>query len=263
MDNNQKLNSELNRLGIDPKTDGPINITFKNKETGKSKTVTLTPNGSIEELNESLSSKIVGLALLCTLAAGTMSCTKIKDSGPNNTEMSSENTETATAWIQNVKQKTYQQIPDSLLKHVGPGTEALPDSVILNSKTPWVGYWKFTDACRVNNKQALIWSQKDDNPLNGIVYNVIQLGKNSGWENSQGYKELGGVGYLVTAWSIKSFKYDAAKNTTTTTLSSPEVDSGKPLDMNIQFDGKGENLNIFNWGGGNARRVGGLSDFKW
>jgi hypothetical protein len=83
---NQDLQDELDRLGIDPSVDGPITITFTNK-SGKTKTVTMEKNGSFKMVDENkLTRTAAGIALMCSLVSGMMSCTVDKDVRPNNTQ---------------------------------------------------------------------------------------------------------------------------------------------------------------------------------
>lgn len=280
---NQDLQDELDRLGIDPSVDGPITITFTNK-SGKTKTVTMEKNGSFKVINEiNLSKTVAGIALTCSLISGMMSCTVDKDVRPNNTkteipsgkeqnaepvdflnvkgkDVSMDNITSGLAkWTPKPIKGDTNQYKQPTMKSNVKRIEVRPDSVVVNSNTPWIGYWKFTDECRVNNHQVMIWSQVGDDPLDGIIYSGYQVGPDKAdWSH---YQLIGGKGYFLSAYKISSFDYDKSTNHATVYMSAPDVDKGATQKLEIDFNGN--QMNIINWGAGRAVRVGDMSGFKW
>ena len=253
--------------------------------TGKTKIVTVNPDGKVT-MDEGIKDKLVIAATCLVLASGLVSCTKPNDSDlrPNNaqTEMPSGeenaapvdflNTTGKTVTINNIlaglgkytpKPKTTKgdttQYKQMVMKPNIKNVEVKPDSVITNSNTPWIGYWKFTDKCRSDNHQVMIWSQVGDNPLDGIIYSGYQVGPEfSSWK---AYSLIDGKGYFLSTNKIKSFNYDKAKSHITVTMSAPDVDQGAIRTLEIDYNGK--SMNITNWGSGNAVQVSGMSGFKW
>lgn len=253
--------------------------------TGKTKIVTVNPDGKVT-MDEGIKDKLVIAATCLVLASGLVSCTKPDNSDlrPNNaqTEMPSGeenaapvdflNTTGKTVTINNIlaglgkytpKPKTTKgdttQYKQMVMKPNIKNVEVKPDSVITNSNTPWIGYWKFTDKCRSDNHQVMIWSQVGDNPLDGIIYSGYQVGPEfSSWK---AYSLIDGKGYFLSTNKIKSFNYDKAKSHITVTMSAPDVDQGAIRTLEIDYNGK--SMNITNWGSGNAVQVSGMSGFKW
>jgi len=276
------LMKALKKAGIEVTDD--MNVELKGP-TGKTKIVTVNPDGKVT-MDEGIKDKLVIAATCLVLASGLVSCTKPNDSDvrPNNaqTEMPSGdeenvapvdflNTSGRTVTINNIlglgkytpgtKKVKTGTIQDKL-PTMKPGikyVEVRPDSVITNSNTPWIGYWKFTDKCRSDNHQVMIWSQVGDNPLDGIIYSGYQVGiEFSSWK---AYSLIDGKGYFLSANKIKSFNYDKAKSHVTVTMSAPDVDQGAIRTLEIDYNGK--SMNITNWGGGTAVQVSGMGGFNW
>ena len=276
------LMAALKKAGIEVEDD--MNVELKGP-TGKTKIVTVNPDGKVT-MDEGIKDKLVIAATCLVLASGLVSCTKPNDSDlrPNNaqTEMPSGeenaapvdflNTTGKTVTINNIlaglgkytpKPKTTKgdttQYKQMVMKPNIKNVEVKPDSVITNSNTPWIGYWKFTDKCRSDNHQVMIWSQVGDNPLDGIIYSGYQVGPEfSSWK---AYSLIDGKGYFLSTNKIKSFNYDKAKSHITVTMSAPDVDQGAIRTLEIDYNGK--SMNITNWGSGNAVQVSGMSGFKW
>ena len=276
------LMAALKKAGIEVEDD--MNVELKGP-TGKTKIVTVNPDGKVT-MDEGIKDKLVIAATCLVLASGLVSCTKPNDSDlrPNNaqTEMPSGeenaapvdflNTTGKTVTINNIlaglgkytpKPKTTKgdttQYKQMVMKPNIKNVEVKPDSVITNSNTPWIGYWKFTDKCRSDNHQVMIWSQVGDNPLDGIIYSGYQVGPEfSSWK---AYSLIVGKGYFLSTNKIKSFNYDKAKSHITVTMSAPDVDQGAIRTLEIDYNGK--SMNITNWGSGNAVQVSGMSGFKW
>ena len=276
-----KLMTALKKAGI--KVTDDMNVELKGP-TGKTKIVTVNSDGKVT-MDEGIKDKLVIAATCLVLASGLVSCTKPKDSElrPNNTqtEMPSGNEQNAEPVdFLNVKGKdvtmdniesglakwTPKPIKGDTNKYKQPTmksnvkrVEVRPDSVVVNSNTPWIGYWQFTGECRDNNQQVMIWSQVGDNPLDGIIYSGYQVGPDKAdWSH---YQLIGGKGYFLSAYKISSFNYDKANNHATVYMSAPDVDKGATQKLEIDFDGDG--MNIINWGSGRAVRVGGMGSFKW
>jgi hypothetical protein len=276
------LMAALKKAGIEVEDD--MNVELKGP-TGKTKIVTVNPDGKVT-MDEGIKDKLVIAATCLVLASGLVSCTKPDNSDlrPNNaqTEMPSGeenaapvdflNTSGKTVTINNIlaglgkytpKPKTTKgdttQYKQMVMKPNIKNVEVKPDSVITNSNTPWIGYWKFTDKCRSDNQQVMIWSQVGDNPLDGIIYSGYQVGPEfSSWK---AYSLIDGKGYFLSTNKIKSFNYDKAKSHITVTMSAPDVDQGAIRTLEIDYNGK--SMNITNWGSGNAVQVSGMSGFKW
>lgn len=276
------LMAALKKAGIEVEDD--MNVELKGP-TGKTKIVTVNPDGKVT-MDEGIKDKLVIAATCLVLASGLVSCTKPDNSDlrPNNaqTEMPSGeenaapvdflNTTGKTVTINNIlaglgkytpKPKTTKgdttQYKQMVMKPNIKNVEVKPDSVITNSNTPWIGYWKFTDKCRSDNHQVMIWSQVGDNPLDGIIYSGYQVGPEfSSWK---AYSLIDGKGYFLSTNKIKSFNYDKAKSHITVTMSAPDVDQGAIRTLEIDYNGK--SMNITNWGSGNAVQVSGMSGFKW
>ena len=276
------LMAALKKAGIEVEDD--MNVELKGP-TGKTKIVTVNPDGKVT-MDEGIKDKLVIAATCLVLASGLVSCTKPDNSDlrPNNaqTEMPSGEENAAPVDFLNTTGKTVTM--NSILAGLGKYTpkpkttkgdttqykqmimkpniknvEVNPDSVITNSNTPWIGYWKFTDPCRINNHQVMIWSQVGDNPLDGIIYSGYQVGPEfSSWK---AYSLIDGKGYFLSTNKIKSFNYDKAKSHITVTMSAPDVDQGAIRTLEIDYNGK--SMNITNWGSGNAVQVSGMSGFKW
>jgi hypothetical protein len=277
-----KLMTALKKAGI--KVTDDMNVELKGP-TGKTKIVTVNSDGNVTMNEVGLKDKLAIAATCLVLASGLVSCTKPKDSDlrPNNTqtEMPSGNEQNAEPVdFLNVKGKdvtmdniesglakwTPKPIKGDTNKYKQPTmksnvkrVEIRPDSVIVNSNTPWIGYWQFTGECRDNNQQVMIWSQVGDDPLDGIIYNGYQVGPDKAdWPQ---YQLIGGKGYFLSAYKISSFNYDKANNRVTVYMSAPDVDKGATQKLEIDFDGN--RMNITNWGSGTAVRVGGMGNFKW
>jgi hypothetical protein len=271
---------------------GPVDVKIIDKRkghNGEEKTITMGQDekGNVKVMDEGLKDKLM-VGIVCTiLASGLVSCTKPNDSDlrPNNaqTEIPSGeeenvapvdflNTAGKTVTVDNIitglgkytpKPKTTKgdttQYKQMVMKPNIKNVEVKPDSVITNSNTPWIGYWKFTDKCRSDNHQVMIWSQVGDNPLDGIIYSGYQVGPEfSSWK---AYSLIDGKGYFLSTNKIKSFNYDKAKSHITVTMSAPDVDQGAIRTLEIDYNGK--SMNITNWGSGNAVQVSGMSGFKW
>jgi hypothetical protein len=277
-----KLMTALKKAGI--KVTDDMNVELKGP-TGKTKIVTVNSDGNVTMNEAGLKDKLLIGATCFILASGLVSCTKPKDSDirPNNTqtEMPSGNEQNAEPVdFLNVKGKdvtmdniesglakwTPKPIKGDTNKYKQPTMksnvkriEVRPDSVVVNSNTPWIGYWQFTGECRVNNNQVMIWSQVGDNPLDGIIYSGYQVGPEyADWSH---YQLIGGKGYFMSAYKISSFNYDKVKAHATVYMSAPDVDKGATQKLEVDFDGN--EMNIINWGAGRAVRVGGMGDFKW
>jgi hypothetical protein len=275
------LMSALNKAGIEV-TRG-MNVELKDP-TGKTKIVSVNSDGNVTT-NEGLKDKLIIGATCFTLASGLISCTKPKDSNlrPNDTkiEMTSGEEQNAepvdflnvdgeTVTMDNITSGLAKWTPKPIkgdtnqykqptMKPNVRRIEVRPDSVVANNNTPWIGYWKFTDECRSNNQQVMIWSQVGDNPLDGIIYSGYQVGPEyADWSH---YQLIGGKGYFLSAYKISSFNYDKTNNRVTVYMSAPDVDKGATRKLEIDFNGN--QMNIINWGGGRAVRVGGMGDFKW
>ena len=254
--------------------------------TGKTKIVTVNPDGKVT-MDEGIKDKLVIAATCLVLASGLVSCTKPDNSDlrPNDTktEMPSGeenvapvdflNTTGKTVTINNIlaglgkytpKPKTTKgdtvQYKQQTMK---PGVKMeLADSAVARNDAPWVGYWKFTDQCRINNQQVMIWTQPGDDIKEGIIYSGYQLPDTNTIFSARTYKILAdGKKYIISAYTISSIYYDEAKAHMTVTMSSPESDSGKPRILEIDYSGN--NMRITSWTSGNAIRVNGLSGFKW
>ena len=275
------LITALQKAGIEVTDDMKVEI---QEPAGDTKIVTVNSDGNIS-MNEASVKDTLIKAICVVSVLGAVSCSKPSNSDirPNNTqtEMPSGNEQNAEPVdFLNVKGKTVSmdnitsglakwtpkpikgdtnQYKQPTMKSNVKRIEVRPDSVVVNSNTPWIGYWKFTDECRTNNHQVMIWSQVGDNPLDGIIYSGYQVGDDKAdWSH---YQLIGGKGYFLSAYKISSFNYDKSTNRATVYMSSTEVDKGATQKLEIDFDGNG--MNIINWGGGRAVRVGGMGDFKW
>lgn len=260
-----KLDTALQKAGID--TSKAINVKIVNKTTGKEQVVKYNGESfSNPAMKEGLKDKLVIAATCLILSSGMISCTKEDSLEPNKIENSLEanvdflNTQglnvpfeviAKTMFPQKMKYTKYRDRPTPTL------SMGKIDSVVVNPNTPWIGYWKFTDDCRTNNKQVMIWVQPDDDPMSGTIYFGYQKDNNYNYGSItiQGHK------YTLSAYSIKAFKYDAKTARATVSISCPEVDRGKIFTLEIDYSGK--TMRITNWGGGNAIQVNGWGGFKW
>lgn len=273
----------LKKAGIEVEDD--MNVELKGP-TGKTKIVTVNSDGKVT-MDEGIKDKLVIAATCLVLASGLVSCTKPNDSDlrPNNaqTEMPSGEENAAPVDFLNTTGKTVTM--NSVLAGLGkytpkpkttkgdttqykqmimkPGVKMeLADSAVARNDAPWIGYWKFTDQCRINNQQVMIWTQPGDDIKEGIIYSGYQLPDTNTIFSARTYKILAdGKKYIISAYTISSIYYDEAKAHMTVTMSSPESDSGKPHILEIDYSGN--NMRITSWTSGNAIRVNGLSGFKW
>jgi hypothetical protein len=271
----------LQKAGIEVTDDMKVEI---QEPAGNTKVVTVNSDGNIS-MNEASVKDTLIKAICVVSVLGAVSCSKPSNSDirPNNTqtEMLSGNEQNAepvdflnvegkTVSMDNIESGLAKWTPKPIkgdtiqykqqtMKSNVKGIEVRPDSVVVNSNTPWIGYWKFTGECRVNNNQVMIWSQVGDNPLDGIIYNGYQVGPDkAGWSH---YQLIGGKGYFLSSYKISSFNYDKSNNRATVYMSAPDVDKGATQKLEVEFNGN--EMNIINWGAGRAVRVGGMSDFKW
>jgi hypothetical protein len=271
----------LQKAGIEVTDDMKVEI---QEPAGNTKVVTVNSDGNIS-MNEASVKDTLIKAICVVSVLGAVSCSKPSNSDirPNNTqtEMPSGNEQNAEPVdFLNVEGKTVSmdnitsglakwtpkpikgdtnQYKQPTMKSNVKRIEVRPDSVVVNSNTPWIGYWKFTGECRVNNNQVMIWSQVGDNPLDGIIYNGYQVGPDKAdWSQ---YQLIEGKGYFLSAYKISSFNYDKSTNRATVYMSAPDVDKGATQKLEVEFNGN--EMNIINWGAGRAVRVGGMSDFKW
>ena len=275
------LITALQKAGIEVTDDMKVEI---QEPAGDTKIVTVNSDGNIS-MNEASVKDTLIKAICVVSVLGAVSCSKPSNSDirPNNTqtEMPSGNEQNAEPVdFLNVKGKTIgmdniesglakwapkpikgdtNRYKEPTMKPNVKRIEVRPDSVVVNSNTPWIGYWKFTGECRVNNNQVMIWSQVGDNPLDGIIYSGYQVGPEyADWSH---YQLIGGKGYFMSAYRISSFEYDKVKAHATVYMSAPDVDKGATHKLEVDFDGN--EMNIINWGAGRAVRVGGMGDFKW
>ena len=283
------LMAALKKAGIEVEDD--MNVELKGP-TGKTKIVTVNPDGKVT-MDEGIKDKLVIAATCLVLASGLVSCTKPDNSDlrPNNaqTEMPSGeenvapvdflNTSGKTVTINNILAGLGKYIPKPKFKKgdtvqykqqtmkpdikMGlPDSVNIPDSITPRSDEPWIGYWKFTDPCRTNNQQVMIWTQVGNDKTKGIIYSGYQLPDTNTIYSARTYKILpDGKKYIISAYTISSIYYDEAKAHMTVTMSSPESDSGKPRILEIDYSG--DNMRITSWTAGNAIRVSGLDGFKW
>ena len=283
------LMSALKKAGIEVEDD--MNVELKGP-TGKTKIVTVNPDGKVtmdEGIKDSLIKAVCFVSLL-----GAVACNRPDDSDlrPNNTqtELPSDdeenvapvdflNTTGKTVTINNILAGLGKYIPKPKFKKgdtvqykqqtmkpdikMGlPDSVNIPDSTTNRSDAPWVGYWKFTDPCRTNNQQVMIWTQVGNDMKKGIIYSGYQLPDTNTIYSARTYKILAdGKKYIISAYTISSIFYDEAKAHMTVTMSSPESDSGKPRILEIDYSG--DNMRITSWTAGNAIRVNGLDGFKW
>lgn len=290
------LMKALKKAGIEVTDD--MNVELKGP-TGKTKIVTVNPDGKVT-MDEGIKDKLVIAATCLVLASGLVSCTKPDNSDlrPNNaqTEMPSGdeenvapvdflNTSGKTVTINSVlaglgkfipkpksaKSDTVQYKQMTLKPNV---KMQLPDSAVSRNDAPWIGYWKFTDKCRSDNQQVMIWAQSGDDPWASSIYIGYQLPDNDNTYSSAVYKVLAdGKRYIISKYSVKYWNWqpnyknadpsEAFGGRLTVVISSPEVDSGANRPLDIDFIDGGKQLKISSWGAGHATRVNGLSDFKW
>ena len=277
------LMAALKKAGIE--VEDNMNVELKGP-TGKTKIVTVNSDGKVtmdEGIKDSLIKAVCFVSLL-----GAVACNRPDDSDlrPNDTQTELPsgdeenvapvdflNTSGKTVTINNIlaglgkytpKPKTTKgdtvQYKQQTMK---PGVKMeLADSAVARNDAPWVGYWKFTDPCRTNNQQVMIWTQTGDDMKKGIIYSGYQLPDTNTIFSARTYKILAdGKKYIISAYTISSIYYDEAKAHMTVTMSSPESDSGKPRILEIDYSGN--NMRITSWTSGNAIRVNGLSGFKW
>lgn len=267
-----------------PNSTFPVEVKDKSGKVIKVMTFHIDVDGELNIKNDVNENKFVkGLAALCLIGGTLTSCSDRVDIKPNDTK-----TQISSVKDQNIgvvdflntdgKNVTIDEITNDMAK-VAPKpiksdtnqykqptmksnikrVEIRPDSVVVNSNTPWIGYWKFTDECRSNNHQVMIWSQVGDNPLDGIIYSGYQVGADkSDWSQ---YQLIDGKGYFLSAYKISSFNYDKANKRITAYISAPDVDKGATTKIEIAYNGN--EMYITNWGGGRAVRVGGMGNFKW
>jgi hypothetical protein len=268
----------LEKAGVEITDDMKIEI---QEPVGGDKIVTINSDGGIS-MNEASVKDTLIKAICVVSVLGAISCSKPSNSdiGPNNTKTEIPSTKVqnnnidifSTNFIEHPqKYSSVEEITNSAKVAGNDGRtqykkqtirnniqriEVKPDSVIISSNTPWIGYWKFTDECRSNNHQVMIWSQIGNNPLDGVIYSGYQVGSDkSDWLS---YQLIGGKGYLLSKYKINSFNYDKSKSHITVRISSPDVDNGKESILEVDYNGK--YMNISNWGGGNATQVGSISE---
>jgi hypothetical protein len=296
------LMKALKKAGIEVTDD--MNVELKGP-TGKTKIVTVNPDGKVT-MDEGIKDKLVIAATCLVLASGLVSCTKPNDSDlrPNNaqTELPAGdeenvapvdflNTSGKTVTINNILAGLGKYIPKPKFKKgdtaqykqqtmkpdikMGlPDSVNIPDSTTGRSDAPWVGYWKFTDPCRTNNQQVMIWTQVGNDKTKGIIYSGYQLPDTNTVYSSAVYKVLAdGKKYIISAYTVKYWDWNPhyknndpsapSSGRATLVISSPEVDGGADRPLAIDFIDGGKKLKVASWGGGNATKVNGLSDFKW
>jgi hypothetical protein len=284
---------------------GPVDVKIIDKRkghNGEEKTITMGQDekGNVKVMDEGLKDKLM-VGIVCTiLASGLVSCTKPNDSDlrPNNAQTeipSGEEENVAPVDFLNTTGKTVTM--NSVLAGLGkytpkpkttkgdttqykqqimkPGVKMeLADSAVARNDAPWIGYWKFTDKCRSDNQQVMIWAQSGDDPWASSIYLGYQLPDNDNTYSSAVYKVLAdGKRYIISKYSVKYWNWqpnyknadpsEAFGGRLTVVISSPEVDSGANRPLDIDFIDGGKQLKISSWGAGHATRVNGLSDFKW
>ena len=293
---------------------GPVNVKIIDKRkghNGEEKTITMGQDekGNIKVMNEAgIQDKLVIAATCFILATGLVSCTKPNDSDlrPNDTQTELPsgdeeniapvdflNTAGKTVTLDNVVTGLGKYIPKSKFKKgdtaqykqmtlkpdikMGlPDSVNIPDSITPRSDAPWVGFWKFTDKCRVDVQQVMIWTQVgNDIKEGGRIYLGYQLPDDDKTYSSAIYKVLAdGKKYIISEYRIKYDDWikdyknsDPSENLSggrlTVVISSPEVDSGANRPLQIDFIEGGDQLKITSWSGGHATRVKDLSGFKW
>jgi|LakMenE01Jun11ns_1017448.scaffolds.fasta_scaffold9922334_2 hypothetical protein len=266
-----KLDTALQKAGID--TSKAINIKIVNKTTGKEQVVKYDGESfSNPAMKEGLKDKLVIAATCLILSSGMISCTKEDSLEPNKIENSLEanvdifNTQGLNVPLEVIAKSMFPQ----KIKYAKDRDRQTPtlsmgkiDSAINNQNEPWCGYWKFTDPCRYNNGQVLIWTNPTDSEPYGAIwsgYQTVNPSVDSSWGD---FFILKGKKYLIWKNTIHSFKYDKVKAHVSITMSNPTMDRGKIFPLEIDYSGK--TMRITNWQAGNAVEVGGFGgfDFKW
>ena len=300
---------------LDPEKEGTVKvkiIDYRDSDEGEHKTLSVDLSDDndeySEEMTEDFSSKLRTYALCIISAVGVASCSKVssediepakieKTVEPSKIEKNTEsvdflNTKGKDVTINNVmsglgkytpkpkfkkgdtvQYKQFEMKPNAIMGL--PDSINIPDSITPRSDAPWIGFWKFTDPCRVNNHQVMIWTQVGNDRMKGRVYLGYQLPDDDKTYSSAVYKVLAdGKKYIISEYEIKYEDWikdyknsDPSENLSggrlTVVVSSPEVDSGKNNPLQIDFIAGGDQLKITSWSGGHATRVKDLSGFKW
>jgi len=225
-----------------------------------------------EPVSEGIKDTLKIGAICLILASGMISCTKEDSLEPNKIENSLEsnvdflNTQGLNVPFEVIAKTMFPQ----KMKYAKDRDRQTPtlsmgkiDSAVNNQNEPWCGYWKFTDPCRYDNGQVLIWTNPTDSEPYGSIwsgYQTVTPRVDSSWN---GFHLLKGKKYLIDKYTIHSFKHDKVKAHVSITMSNPNTDRGKLFPLEIDYSGK--TMRITNWGGGNAVEVGGFDgfDFKW
>ena len=301
---------------LDPEKEGTVKvkiIDYRDSDEGEHKTLSVDLSDDndeySEEITEDFSSKLRTYALCIISAVGVASCSKVssediepakieKTTEPSRIEQNDEsvdflNTKGKDVTINNVMSGLGKYTPKPKFKKgdtvqykqqtmkpnaiMGlPDSINIPDSITPRSDAPWIGFWKFTDPCRTNNHQVMIWTQVgNDIKEGGRIYLGYQLPDDDKTYSSSVYKVLAdGKKYIISEYEIKYDDWikdyknsDPSENLSggrlTVVISSPEVDSGKNNPLQIDFIAGGDQLKITSWSGGHATRVKDLSGFKW
>ena len=282
---------------LDPEKEGTVKvkiIDYRDSDEGEHKTLSVDLSDDndeySEEMTEDFSSKLRTYALCIISSLGVASCSKVpsediepskieKTVGSSKMDQNSEsvdffNTEGKDVTVNNIMSGLGKYTPKPKFKKcdtvqykqqtMKPNVKMqLADSAEARSDAPWVGYWKFTDKCRADNRQVMIWTQTgDDIKKDAIIYSGYQLPDDDTTYSARTYKILDdGKKYIILGYTISSIFYNKATAHMTVTMSSPTSDSGKPWTLEIDYSGN--NMRVTSWAAGNAIRVNGLSDFKW
>jgi len=295
---------------LDPEKEGTVKvkiIDYRDSDEGDHKTLSVDLSDDndeySEEMTEDFSSKLRTYALCIISSLGVASCSKVssddiepakieKTTEPSRIEQNDEsvdflNTKGKDVTINNVMSGLGKYTPKAKFKKgdtvqykqqtMKPGVkhvEIKPDSVVTSNDAPWIGYWKFTDECRANNHQVMIWTDTNNDPWTDVIYIGYQLPDTNTVYSSSVYKVLAdGKKYIISAYTVKYWDWNPhyknndpsapSSGRATLVISSPEVDGGADRPLAIDFIDGGKKLKVASWGGGNATKVNGLSDFKW
>jgi hypothetical protein len=293
---------------LDPEKEGTVKvkiIDYRDSDEGEHKTLSVDLSDDndeySEEMTEDFSSKLRTYALCIISSLGVASCSKVSsdDIEPSKIEktVDSSKMEKNDESVDFLNTKGKDVALDNIITGLGkfnpkpksaksdtvqykqmtlkPNVKMeLPDSAVARNDAPWIGYWKFTDKCRADNQQVMIWAQSEDDPWMSNIYIGYQLPDNDNTYSSAIYKVLAdGKKYILSKYSVKYWDWQPNfKNSDpsedfggrlTVVVSSPEVDSGENRPLQIDFIDGGKQLKISSWGAGHATRVKGLSDFKW
>lgn len=301
---------------LDPEKEGTVKvkiIDYRDSDEGDHKTLSVDLSDDndeySEEMTEDFNSKLRTYALCIISSLGVASCSKVSsdDIEPSKIEKTVDsskmekndesvdflNTKGKDITLDNIITGLGKFIPKPKFKKgdtaqykqqtMKPGVTLglpdsvnIPDSITPRIEAPWIGYWKFTDKCRSDNQQVMIWTQVgDDIKEGGRIYLGYQLPDNDKTYSSAVYKVLAdGKKYIISEYRIKYDDWikdyknsDPSENLSggrlTVVISSPEVDSGANRPLQIDFIEGGDQLKITSWGAGHATRVKDLSGFKW